>query len=115
MTMHISNAQTHLFLTTEAMEDMKMWLCFLSNFNGKCIFLNETFLSSYILELYRDATQSLGYAGVYKRRWFYGAFPSEWQKLNIMTLEFYPIILAYICGVPRGKIILSCFSQIMKP
>lgn len=36
----------------------------------------------------------MGYAGVYKDRWFYGAFPSEWQKLNIMTLEFSPIILA---------------------
>lgn len=28
MTMHISNAQTHLFMTTEAKEDMKMWLSF---------------------------------------------------------------------------------------
>lgn len=94
LTMHISNAQTLLFLTTEAKEDMKMRLSFLSYFDGKCIFLNETFLSSCTLELYTDAAQSLGYTGVYKDRWFYGAFPSEWQKLNIMTLEFYPIILA---------------------
>lgn len=28
LTMHISNAQTHLFLTTEAKEDMQMWLSF---------------------------------------------------------------------------------------
>lgn len=94
MTMHVSNVQTHRFLTKEAKEDMKMWLDFLSSFNGKCIFLNETFLSSYTLELYTDAAQSLGYAGIYKDKWFYGAFPLEWQKLNIMTLEFYPIILA---------------------
>lgn len=94
LTMHICNVQTHLFLTTEAKEDMKMRLSFLSYFDGKCIFLNETFLSSCTLELYTDAAQSLGYTGVYKDRWLYGAFPSEWQKFNIMTLEFYPIILA---------------------
>lgn len=113
LTMHISNAQTLLFLTTEAKEDMKMRLSFLSYFDGKCIFLNETFLSSCTLELYTDAAQSLGYTGVYKDRWFYGAFPLEWQKLNIMTLEFYSIILALY--VPCCKIILSCFSQIMNP
>lgn len=45
LTMHICNAQTYLFLTTDAREDMNMWLSFLSNFNGKCIFLNEAFLS----------------------------------------------------------------------
>lgn len=88
MTMHVSNAQTHLFLTNEAKEDVKMWLNFLSNFNGKCIFLNETFLLSYTLELHTDAAQYLGYAGMYKDKRFYGAFPLEWQKLNIMTLEF---------------------------
>lgn len=78
----------------------------MSNFNGKCIFLNRTVLLSYTLELYTDAAQYLGYmyASVYKDMWFYGAFPSEWQILNIMTLEFYPIILAlHMCG-PLWKI-----------
>ena len=46
------------------------------------------------LELFTDAAQSKGFAGVYKSQWFYGAFPKEYQSLNIMTLEFYPIILA---------------------
>lgn len=36
MTMHISNAQTHLFMTTEAKEDMKMWLSFF------CLILMES-------------------------------------------------------------------------
>lgn len=94
MTMHVSSSQTHIFLTKESKDDMRMWLNFLSNFNGKCIFLDEKFLSSYTLELYTDAAQSLGYAGIYRERWFYGSFPLEWQTINIMTLEFYPIILA---------------------
>lgn len=68
--------------------------------------MNRTVLLSYTLELYTDAAQYLGYmyASVYKDMWFYGAFPSEWQILNIMTLEFYPIILAlHMCG-PLWKI-----------
>lgn len=82
---------------------MNIWLRFLSYFNGKCIFLNETFLSSYTLELYTDAAQSLGYAGIYKDMWFYGAFLSAWQKLNIMTLEFSPITLAFHMWGPLWK------------
>lgn len=64
---------------------MKMWLDYLSSFNGKCIFMNATFLLSYTLELYTDTAQSLGYAGIYKDKWFYGAFPLEWQKLNVLS------------------------------
>lgn len=94
LTMHVASSQTHIFITHEAKEDMKMWKEFLNQFNGKSIFLNEMFLSSHTLELHTDAAQSLGYAGIYKNRWFNGVFPKEWQKLNIMTLEFYPIILS---------------------
>lgn len=45
----------------------------------------------------------MGYAGVHKDRWFYGAFLQEWQNLNIMTLEFYQIILALHLWGPLWK------------
>ena len=70
-----------------------MWLKFLNNFNWKLMFLNETFISSTTIEPHTDAAQSKGYGGIYKSNWFYGAFPDDWKNTNIMTLEFYPIIL----------------------
>lgn len=93
LTMKIST-QKHIHLTGEAKDDMKLWLLFLENFNGVSIFLNENFLSSRVLKLYTDAAQSKGYAGIYNCNWFYGPFPENWKSMNIMTLEFYPIILA---------------------
>ena len=94
LTMHVTESQKFLFLTTDVKDDMRMWLTFLANFNGKSMFLNETFMSSKTLQLHTDAAKSLGYSGIYGSKWFYGAFPEDWKSLNIMTLEFYPIIIA---------------------
>ena len=73
---------------------MKIWLSFLKNSNGTSMFLHDRFLSNKTLDLYTDATKSKGFGGVYGSRWFYGSFPDDWKVMNIMTLEFYPIILA---------------------
>jgi hypothetical protein len=58
------------------------------------MFLHDRFLSNKTLDLYTDTTKSKGFGGVYGSRWFYGSFPDDWKVKNIMTLEFYPIILA---------------------
>lgn len=94
LTMTVSDSQTHVYLNLETKDDMRIWLQFLDSFNGKSMFLNESFMSSYTLELHTDAAQSKGYAGIYRSKWFYGPFPENWKNINIMTLEFYPIILA---------------------
>lgn len=94
LTMNVSETQRFLHLTEEVKEDMRIWQKFLNEYNGISMFLNENFLSSNILELHTDAAQSLGYGGLYNTRWFFGSFPDSWKDLNIMTLEFYPIIIA---------------------
>ena len=73
---------------------MAMWLAFLSSYNGKTMFLEEQYLSSNSMKLFTDAAKSKGFSGIYKSRWFFGSFPEQWRNLNIMTLEFYPIVLA---------------------
>jgi len=67
------------------------------------VWSNDTFLSSGTLELYTDAAQSKCYSGVYRSQWFYGSFPDDWKTLNIMTLEFYPIILSVEIWGPLWK------------
>jgi hypothetical protein len=94
LTMKVYETQKHLYICEMTKEDMRMWFKFLSNFNGKLVFLNETFISSTTVELHTDAAQSNGYGGIYKSKWFYGAFSDDWKNTNIITLEFYLIIVA---------------------
>ncbi|CAC5415184.1 unnamed protein product [Mytilus coruscus] len=61
--MTVSDSQTHVYLNLETKDDMRIWLQFLDSFNGKSMFLNESFMSSNTLELHTDAAQSKGYAG----------------------------------------------------
>ena len=42
-------------LSKDVKEDLKVWQSFLSNFNGRSFFLEETWYSSSKLDLYTDA------------------------------------------------------------
>ena len=77
LTMKVSETQKYLYISEMTKEDMRMWLKFLNNFNGKLMFLNETFMSSTTLELHTNAAQSKGYGGIYTSKWLYGAFPDD--------------------------------------
>ena len=77
LTMNMSKDMKLVYISNEAKDDMRTWLQFLQAFNGKSIFLDETFLSSNKLELYTDAAQSKGFAGIYKSQWFFGEFPDS--------------------------------------
>lgn len=94
LTMTVGQGQKFICISREAKLDMQTWLHFLNGYNGKSLFLDEKFLSSLTMNLFTDAAQSKGFAGIYGSKWFYGCFPDNWKSLNIMTLEFYPIVLA---------------------
>ena len=63
-------------------------------FNGKTMFLDETWLSSPVIHLYTDSAASKGWGAVLGSRWMGGAFPSHWHDLNITFLELVPIVVA---------------------
>lgn len=84
----------YLRITEEAKADLRMWSQFISDFNGKSMFMNDRFLSSDVISLYTDAAASLGYGAIYSSYWFYGSFPKECRQLNITLLELYPIVVA---------------------
>jgi len=69
---------THLIkLTRVVKKDIALWLEFLKNYNSKSFFLNFNWLSSRTLDLYMDASGSLGYGAVFGQHWFYGPWPSK--------------------------------------
>ena len=72
-------------------EDLKTWLSFLLNFNGRYFFLDDLWLNSSKLNLFTDAH---GFGAIIGSHWCYGKWPANWEYQNIAILEFYPIVLS---------------------
>ena len=53
----------HIRLNKEFFKDLKMWKAFLADWNGRSFFLNTTVTPSPQMELYTDASGSIGYGG----------------------------------------------------
>ena len=88
---------THLIRLTRAVkDDLKLWLEFLTTYNGKSFFLDFHWLSSTHLHLYTDASGSLGYGAVFGGKWLYGPWPANWTSKNIIVLEMFPIVISMI-------------------
>ena len=73
---------------------MLVWQTFLSGFNGRPFFLSDDWYDSHQLQLYTDASGTLGFGAIFGRHWCYGEWPDSWRHRNIAHLEFYPIVLS---------------------
>ena len=67
----------HRRLTLEAKADMQSWLTFLNSFNGKCLILDDRWVTTITLSLYTDAS-NLGFGCIFGNKWCYGTWPSSW-------------------------------------
>lgn len=94
LTVGIKRKRHRIRITSQVRADLHTWKQFLSTFNGRSFFINESFLTSPSLNLYTDSAGSLGYAGIYGSRWFYGRWPQCTKDLHIQILELYPIMVA---------------------
>lgn len=83
-------------MTREVKADLTVWQSFLSGFNGKSFFLDDTWYSSERLNLFTDASGVIGFGAVFGSKWCYGAWPASWINRNIAVLEFYPIVLSLL-------------------
>ena len=57
----IPSAHHLIHLTSEAKADLRLWLSFLSKFNGKSFFLLDEWFNSHKLNLLSDASWALGF------------------------------------------------------
>ena len=86
-------------LNKEVKEDLKVWLSFLTEFNGRSFFIDDVWQNSSKLSLYTDASGALGFGAIFGSGWCYGKWPPDWAYCNIAILEFYPIVLSlYLWG-----------------
>ena len=94
LTVGIQSPHHLIRLSKDVKEDLKVWQSFLSHFNGRSLFLEETWYSSLKLDLYTDTSGALGFGAIYGSRRCYGKWSETWSYCNIAILEFYPIVLS---------------------
>ena len=64
LTLGIRSPIHYIRLNREVKADLRLWLSFLSNFNGRSFFLEDEWLSSSKLNLFTDASGSLGFGAI---------------------------------------------------
>ena len=94
LTIGVSKPYHHIRLSRETKRDLELWQKFLVNYNGKSMFHDKGWLTSDQLLLFTDSSGSWGFGATYKEQYFWGVWPHTWLNLNIMILEFVPIVAA---------------------
>ena len=94
LTRGISHPHFFIRLTRNVKNDLRVWQEFLCSFNGKSLFLDDHWSNNHKLNLFTDASGSIGFGAIFGSDWCYGKWPDEWRRYNIAILEFYPIVLS---------------------
>ncbi|XP_006814834.1 uncharacterized protein LOC102809372 [Saccoglossus kowalevskii] len=94
----VTKLQQHLTLTQPFYLDLQWWRDFLPMWNGSAHFLQSKWTPSPEMELYTDASSTLGCGGYFNGEWFslpWSSIPSSTKPdLSIAWKELLPIFLA---------------------
>ena len=91
-----------VFLDESCKEDLKMWAHFLEHWNGISLFLDESETLAADMDLFTDASGTIGFGGFFQGQWFSSAWPDDIDSLldkdaiSIAFQELYPIVIAAI-------------------
>ena len=94
LTVGIKRLQHLVRLNSAVKSDLRVWLTFLSDFNGCSFFMHEG---------WGIRSGALGFGAVFGDQWCYGKWPESWKSYNIAVLEFYPIVLSVLLWGHRMK------------
>ena len=94
LTVGIRSPHHLIRLNKEVKDDLKVWLSFLTEFNGRSFFIDDAWQNSSKLSLYTDSSAALGFGAIFGSKWCHGKWPLDWAYCNIAILEFYPIVLS---------------------
>lgn len=96
LTIGLSHPLHRRRITADAKADALVWINFLQVFNGRSLIQNEIWEESDKLNLFTDASKTIGYGITFKTHWAYGTWSSKIKNRNIdiKVLELYPIVLA---------------------
>lgn len=75
--------------------DPRLWMRFLSDFNGVSFFRDRRFVSiSSTLQLCTDAATTCGFGAIFKNEWFFGKWGRVSKSRDIAWMELYAVVAA---------------------
>ena len=101
-------------------EDIKVWLTFLSEYNGVTVITDNAWASNETLELFTDSSggQNRGFGIYFQGKWAHKCWPKLWEEMDILKditfLELFPVVVALcIWGeqLKNKKIIFNIDNQ----
>ena len=90
LTHGVKNPGHYIRLSRETKEDLRLWQTFLSSFNDVSFFLDETWRNSNKLNLFTDASGSIGFGAI---------FGTEWCIATLLFWNSIQLSGAFACGV----------------
>jgi hypothetical protein len=98
LTRNVLKPHHHIKLSSGFFQDLKMWKDFISNWNGENFFLSSEWYASDTLNLHTDASGSLGFRGIFGKKWFQGKWQPHQQLgqpgISIAWQELFAIVVA---------------------
>ena len=93
-TMGIKHPRHRIRVTSGMVDDLTVWHDFLENHNGVTMMVRD--LDEPYLDLYTDASGSIGFGAYFKGHWTNGSWPAGVQSapLHITFKELFPIVIA---------------------
>ena len=77
----------HISLNAEARADIRWWDSFLPSWNGVAMFLDPEWTAADSLQLYTDASGSLGFGAYFNGAWFRGDWQPH-QRLPLCSIQW---------------------------
>ena len=105
-----------VYLNKEAKADLEMWAYFLKSWHGVSLFIDPVEIQAEDMELYTDASGSIGYGGMFQRQWFCAKWQTDLalqlsSPVSISFQELYPIVVAAMLWGSqwsRRRIVFHC-------
>ena len=96
LTVGVTDRHEKIRIGTGAKRDIDMWIAFLTDFNGRAMFLDASWVTNSTFELYTDAARTIGFGCYFQGHWTQGHWPieGEIQCRSIAWLELFPLVVA---------------------
>jgi hypothetical protein len=109
----LSDRHKKIHLDADFHLDLAWWSYFLPRWNGQASFLDVNWSCSTVLDLYTDASATLGCGAIFGAHWFQCSWPQGFLDFHpsIEYLEMVPILLALLVwgkSFYRKRLVMHC-------
>ena len=99
----VHDLETQLHIDHEALFDIEWWSRFSVNWNGKALFLEARWTPAHHLQLYTDASSTIGFGAYCNGAWFSQPCPQQPINNSIEWKELYAIVMACEVWGPQWR------------